>query len=216
VTLDYGGGLEEFRGLVVERYYQEVSGASMFGIDFGGSIGRRKVKMEVTRVDTNKQFGSVTQRVLDFGSHSSQSRDDPASQQSNIDVELLHPLHPNAPLLSDSDLDHDWMDEFQDFPPDGIEGYPSSPDGSWMGDAMAELGINDPHEDTREWNFKKVYDDSQWQEPELTLLGGPRRFTGPLLELIRPLSGNPHSGSDYFERFWPDDVFQCIVEETNR
>jgi hypothetical protein len=207
--------LEEFRGLVVERYYQEVNGAPMFGIDFGGNIGRREVKVEATQLDAEKHFGGSTQRALDFGSHPSPSRHDPASQYSGIDVELLHPLYPNALLLSDNDLNHDWMGEFQDFPPDGMEGYPSSPNGSWMGDAMAELGIYNPNEDTSDWNFKKLCDDSQWQEPELTLLGR-RRFTGPLPGPTRPLAGNPSSAIDYFQRFWPNDVLDRIIEETNR
>jgi hypothetical protein len=70
MTRDCGGGLEEFAGLVVDRYYQLVSGSPIFTVDFGGSIGRHEVKVCNTQLDSEKQFGQV-QRVLDFGEPSS-------------------------------------------------------------------------------------------------------------------------------------------------
>jgi hypothetical protein len=45
------GGLTEFRGLVVDRYYQQITGCSMFSIDFGGSIGQREIKVCDTKPD---------------------------------------------------------------------------------------------------------------------------------------------------------------------
>jgi hypothetical protein len=47
-------------------------------------------------------------------------------------------------------------------------------------DPLAELGIYSSDEDCSSWGFDRLYNDSQWQEPNLTLLGSGRRFTGPL------------------------------------
>jgi hypothetical protein len=45
------GGLEYFRGIVVDRYYQPVTGSPMFTVDFGGSIGHREIRVMDTVVD---------------------------------------------------------------------------------------------------------------------------------------------------------------------
>lgn len=50
-------------------YYDEVHGEPMFGIDFGGGIGRREVKVHDTELDGRRQFGlGSTQRTLQFES----------------------------------------------------------------------------------------------------------------------------------------------------
>jgi hypothetical protein len=49
------GDLEYFNSLVVDRYYLEVTGASMFFLRFGGSIGIREVKMCNTTSDEVKR-----------------------------------------------------------------------------------------------------------------------------------------------------------------
>jgi hypothetical protein len=118
------GDLDSFTGLVVDRYYQEVTGAPMFTVDFRGSIGKREVKVCDSVVDETKRFGSGPQRALDFGSPSNSQVEEArgagvgGSSQSTIDVQGLHPLHPAALLLCDSDADDDWVAEFEDFPPE--------------------------------------------------------------------------------------------------
>ena len=37
-----------------------------------------------------------------------------SSEEAHGNKAELHPLHPNASLLSDNDLDADWMGEFED------------------------------------------------------------------------------------------------------
>ena len=49
------GNLEHFNNLVVDRYYQEVTGASIFFLQFGGSIGIWEVKMCNTTSDEVKR-----------------------------------------------------------------------------------------------------------------------------------------------------------------
>jgi hypothetical protein len=55
-----------------------------------------------------------------------------------------------------------------------------------MEDSMAELGMYNPEEDLGGWTFRKVFDDTQWQEEHLTLVGGPRRLKGPLPRPTHP------------------------------
>jgi hypothetical protein len=42
---------------VVDRYYQEITSAPMFTIDFRGSIGKREVKVSNSLLDETKRFG---------------------------------------------------------------------------------------------------------------------------------------------------------------
>jgi hypothetical protein len=81
---------------------------------------------------------------------------------------------------------------------------------------MAELGIYDSNEDVSGWTFDRWNVDGQWQEPELTLSGGPRDFTGPLPGNKYPLSGQSRDCESYFRRFWADNVLERVVRETNR
>lgn len=217
------GDLECFGGVVVERYYQEVTGSPMFGVDFGGSIGRREVNVCDSLLDNSKGLGGSTQRVLDFGDTGGSNGESVAivrgegSSQSMPEEGILNPLNPRAPLLSDSDHDLDWMGDFEDFPPEHDDVNMMFDEDALMEDPMAELGIYNDEEDTSNWTFEEVYDDSQWQEQQMTLLGGPRRFTGPLPGSIH--RGDARRGTDcrqYFDRFWSDEVLQRIVDETNR
>ena len=93
----------------------------MFTVDFGGTIGMRDVKVCNSLPCDDSRTVGVTQRALDFGnpSHASPSCA-PGSTHNVANVVLvgavvLHPLHPLAALLSDSDLDVDWMANFVDF-----------------------------------------------------------------------------------------------------
>jgi hypothetical protein len=56
LSYDFGlwEGLEEFAGLVVDRYYQVVTESLMFTINFGGSIGQYEIKVCNTRLDGKK------------------------------------------------------------------------------------------------------------------------------------------------------------------
>ena len=108
------------------------------------------------------------------------------------------------------------MEEFKDFLDADATNRPFSLKTSFMGDPMAELGFYDANEDLSGWSFKELYDDSQWQEYELTLLGGPQRFRGPFLGMINPRDGCRRSCLKYFRRFWPNNVLDRIVTVTNR
>ena len=80
----------------------------MFSVDFGGSIGKQEVRVCDTALADSHGSG-VTQRVLHFDSPGSSSRGrlrtvpGEGSSQSPLAVPTLPPLHPKAPLLSDSD-----------------------------------------------------------------------------------------------------------------
>jgi hypothetical protein len=221
---DLWGDLECFSGVVVDRYYQEVSGSPMFSVDFGGSIGHREVRVMDTVLDNKHGQGGSAQRALDFADVSSGSaagartHPDIGSSEGTALPGNLHPLDPSAPLLSDSDLDIDWMGEFEDFPNEEDDGgQKDTNEDDEVEDPMAELGIYNPEEDLGRWTFRQQFDDSQWQEQQLTLVGGPRRCTGPLPGSTNP--GNARQSSNcqqYFSRFWADDVLSRIVEETNR
>jgi hypothetical protein len=65
------GGLQEFSSIVVDRYYQQVTGSPMFSIDFGGSIAQREVKVCDTRLDTSRQSSPLPRRSL-FGTTSTE------------------------------------------------------------------------------------------------------------------------------------------------
>jgi hypothetical protein len=62
-------GLTDFSGLVIDRYYQPVTGSPMFSIDFGRSIGQHEVKVCHTKVDKDQEGNAFPQRAL-FGSNS--------------------------------------------------------------------------------------------------------------------------------------------------
>jgi hypothetical protein len=85
-----------------------------------------------------------------------------------------------------------------------------------MDDAMAELGIYDPDEDLTTKTFEELYGDSQWQEPNMTLLDADHTFTGPQPGVTCPSNGRAHSCEAYFRHFWPDAVLERIVDETNQ
>jgi hypothetical protein len=50
----WGDLVEHFSGLVVDRYYQQVTGAPMFSIQFGRSVETREVKVYDTAPDEDK------------------------------------------------------------------------------------------------------------------------------------------------------------------
>jgi hypothetical protein len=60
------GGLEHFSGLVVDRYYQEVTGAPMFIVQFGGSVGTCEVKVYDTTLDEAKLSAHGARKALNF------------------------------------------------------------------------------------------------------------------------------------------------------
>jgi hypothetical protein len=60
----------------------------------------------------------------------------------------------------------------------------SSPEGSYVEDVIDELGMYDADEDLSGWTFERLYHDSQWQEPDLTLEVEPQPFTDPLLGVV--------------------------------
>jgi hypothetical protein len=131
------GDLENFKGVVVDCYYQEISGSPMFTVDFGGSIGKREVRVCGTAVADTRGGGGLTQWAFNFGSLGSSSRgasiaarEERSSRSPRFDP-ALPPLHPNAPLLSDSDVDLDWLGDFEDFQLDA--NIPSSSD-SFLGE----------------------------------------------------------------------------------
>jgi hypothetical protein len=85
-----------------------------------------------------------------------------------------------------------------------------------MEDPLAKLGIYSAEEDTNEWTFEQLFDDTQWQEQHLTLEGEPRVFSGPLPGIIQPGPSQRDPCTPYFLRFWPAEVLERIMLETNK
>jgi hypothetical protein len=79
-----------------------------------------------------------------------------------------------------------------------------------MEDPIAKLGLYDAEEDL------DLDEDNQWQELPLKLKSTPHCFTGPVPGVT--VSGDPMHDPcmAYFLRFWPEEVLQQIVHETNR
>jgi hypothetical protein len=142
------GDLHHFKGLVVDCYYQEVTGSPMFSVDFGGSIGTREVRVCDSSPADSKKSRGPTQRALQFGSPGNCSKEtvtwglEGGSFQSLAGMAGLPPLHPRAPLLSDSDIDLDWLVDFEDFQSNGSP--PSSPD-SFLGESSPTMTCADFH-----------------------------------------------------------------------
>ena len=101
------GGLTKFRGLVVNRYYQQVTGCSMFSVDFGRSIGVREVKVCDTKKDPQRE-GTFLPRQSLFGSTSTSPKEtsiingdghmNPAGKY-DWARPLLHNIHVNLALV---------------------------------------------------------------------------------------------------------------------
>jgi hypothetical protein len=136
------GGLQYFTGAIVDCYYHDVTSFPIFTINFRGSIGKREVKVADTVADPTRAVGDATQRSLDFGSpsparlmlprsmptHAGSPFHGPSGESSSRGpMREKPPLHgrsaildadflrTSAPLLSDSDMDMDWMAELEDF-----------------------------------------------------------------------------------------------------
>jgi hypothetical protein len=116
------GDLEHFKGLMVDRYYQEVIRASMFSVQFGRSVGIREVKVcDITSDDAQPTEGGA-HRCLNFEAASSEPAPTTTIVSSvgpsdipHISAQCLHPLHPVALLLSDTNLDGEWATEYRDY-----------------------------------------------------------------------------------------------------
>jgi hypothetical protein len=152
---DWGmwGGLQYFRDIVAEHYYQEVTGSPMFSVDFDGTIGRQEVQVCDTLPNEEKDMRGGVQWSLQFGSPSNPSAvtgtggSGEGASETTVPLPNVHPLDPRAPLLSDSDLDMDWFGEFDDFPSD-IDTAPGQSDmDACDEDLLSELGIYSPDED---------------------------------------------------------------------
>jgi hypothetical protein len=124
--------------------YYQVTGFPMFTINFGGSIGKHKVRVYDTSIDDSNGTRGGTQRALQFGSPGNSSGDtrtgvlEVGSSRSPSHVTPLPPLHPRAPLLSDSNVNLDWLGEFAEFIPNGSN--LSSPD-SFLGEPYSTINL---------------------------------------------------------------------------
>ena len=148
------GDLEFFSGLVVDRYYQKVSGTPMFSVDFGRSIGHREVRVMDNVVDERHGQGGSAQRSLDFtgvssgGNTGGQTLGDIRLNDCTVDVGNLNPLDRSAPLLPDSDSNLSWIGDFADFQEDNEDsGQKDIGNGDAVEDLLVELGMYDPDED---------------------------------------------------------------------
>lgn len=125
-------------------------------------------------------------------------------------------MHLQTPHDSDLD-DSDWKATYDDF--EGAESsdtsYSPSPS-EFQEVPLLELGFYDACEDTSSWDFGKTWDDDQWQEPNMSLLGSRDNFTGPTPGPSGEFTAVPGSPLQYFLKFWPPQVLAKIVEETNR
>jgi hypothetical protein len=119
------GDLEYFSGFILDHYYQEVTGAPMFSVQFGGSVGTWEVKVCDTVLDEMKMSVVGVQHTLHFASSSSKGAPRPAtvmaggpSGSTSSPAEDIHPMHPTALLVYDSDDDLEWVPQYEDFEDD--------------------------------------------------------------------------------------------------
>ena len=172
------GDLQHFRGLVVDRYYQEVHGQPMFTVDFGGSVGLREVLVTDTELDRGATgcHGS-TVRVLDFSEPAS-----PLQETGNAAARIFNiPCSPNRVQMCsmvDDPSDAEWQATWEDFADVETSEISSPHSGSFCEMPLQQLGLYDSGEDTSGWSFSKTWADDQWQETEFTLLGDRCTFTG--------------------------------------
>ena len=201
-------GLLHFSGEVQHRYYHEVHGNPMFTVDFGDTIGIRELRVCDTSVDNTPDHESMghTQRALDFAEVVSS----PMATQSPDRAEP-HPVTDSDPS------DVDWEGAFEDFTSDTSSGMstPHSP-GSLSEDPLLDLGVYNSSEDTTGWPFERMWADDQWMETNRTFLGERGTFCGPTPGPIGPRGALPAQPLDYFMKYWPTDVLQRIILETNR
>ena len=202
-------GVEHFTGEVQHRYYHEVHGCPMFTIDFGGSIGVRELRVCDTELGVAFDISCMggTKRVLDFGILSEASPDETAAMGIN-----------EHRVTSDIDKsDGEWEGAFEDFVDHCSSGM-SSPcsAGSMLEDPLRDLGFYDESEDTSRWPFDKLWADDQWMEPNLTFARSRGDFRGPTPGPTGPKRAVPAQPVDYFMKYWPVDVRERIIVETNR
>ena len=202
-------GVEHFTGEVQHRYYHEVHGCPMFTIDFGGSIGVRELRVCDTELGVASDISCMggTKRVLDFGILSEASPDETAAMGIN-----------EHRVTSDIDKsDGEWEGAFEDFVDHCSSGM-SSPcsAGSMLEDPLRDLGFYDESEDTSRWPFDKLWADDQWMEPNLTFARSRGDFRGPTPGPTGPKRAVPAQPVDYFMKYWPVDVRERIIVETNR
>jgi hypothetical protein len=143
-----------------------------------------------------------------------------------LDFESQSPASPNSTAApqqedhatSDSDPnDGEWEGAFEDFEDHNSSGM-SSPGsvGSQLEDPLLDLGFYDDHEDTSSWPFEKMWADDQWMEPNLTFGTVRGAFRGPVPGPTGPRRAVPAQPVEYFMKYWPPEVLQKIVVETNR
>ena len=201
-------GVQHFSGEVQHRYYHEVHGCPMFTINFGGCIGVRELRVCDTSMGQAPDPMSMggTQRVLDFDSQSVASPNSAAAPQ--LDHHATSDSDPN---------DGEWEGAFEDFEDHNSSGMSSPASvGSQLEDPLLDLGFYDANEDTNGWPFEKMWADDQWMEPNLTFGMVRGAFRGPVPGPTRPRRAVPAQLVDYFMKYWPVEVLQKIVVETNR
>ena len=180
----------------------------MFTVEFGGCIFVRELRVCDTllgEAPDNLSMGA-TKRVLEFDTMSGASHDNTGA-----------PL-PDHHGTSDSDPDDgEWEGAEEDFQDHNASGMSSpSSEGSMLEDPLWDLGFYDVNEDTRSWPFEKIWADDQWMEPNLTFATERDEFRGPLPGPTGPRRAVPAQPIDYFKQYWPVEVLQRIIVETNR
>lgn len=185
-------------GMVVSRFYHHVTGTPMFQVDFGGGIGARSVRVSDSMLDVARQFRD-TQRTL-FANNGDNVHDGAG---------------PSELVVEGKSDDPDWHGEYEDFQSEEASGETVSDDdaGSYMEDPLRELGLYNYDEDVSNWPFERVFADDQWQDQSITLVQNTNNFSGPEPGPTSPVASHP---SHYFLRFWPPEILQRIVDETNR
>ena len=201
-------GVQHFSGEVQHRYYHEVHGCPMFTVDFGGCIGVQELWVcdtELGVVSDQLSMGG-TQRVLDFGTLSSTSKDDIAAPLTDRNV------------ASESDPnDGEWEGAFEDFADHNSSGMSLPSFVGWgLEDPLWDLGFYDENEDTSGWPFDKLWADDQWMEPNLTFMRVWGAFRGPVPGPTGPRRVVHAQHVDYFMKYWPMDVLERTIVETNR
>lgn len=181
----------------------------MFTIDFGGCIGVRELRVCDTELGVATDISCMggTKRVLDFGTLSEASKDDIAALG----------ITEHRVTSDNNKSDGEWEGAFEDFVDHNSSGM-SSPcsAGSMLEDPLRDLGFYDESEDTSRWPFDKLWADDQWMEPNLTFARVRGDFRGSTPGPTGPRRVVPAKPVDYCMKYWPVDVLERIIVETNQ
>jgi len=123
---------------------------------------------------------------------------------------------PSEPTSQDdSEHDPNWVAKYEDFSHNDAteDSHSDSDTPSYTEDPLKELGLYQYGEDVSTWPFDRLFADDQWQDQAITLVNNTHNFSGPI---PGPTSAVANHLIEYFMRYWPAEVLQRVLDETNR